>query len=484
MTEPIFRSVLSVPALCVALAVALAGQGLPIFEVNAWNVGTAKLEPWRARSCAAVGQAIASVWARLGALLCSRAALTTAAVLLALLAAHVNDAHAHGFVLAGYLAPGTIDLADVKKALDDSNAEIAKRFKGNDDAIGRISEVLMQLQAELKRGRLSAAGGHDPDAAHPFLFGKTVREEALAAKSISGSVDASGGFLLSVEQNLVYAPRLVAQSAALAAGIRFVPSGAAEVKMPIEGDDPTAYWVGEGDTITESTPQWALGNINPRKLAALVGIPNEMLQLGETMPFIGNIIENRMARAVSGELDRAIFEGNGVAEPLGLENATGIETVSMGNDGATFTSLDPFADAIGAVLENNANPTAIVVAARDWTNLLKLKEQTSGNNKPLLQESAGSGSQGVRRSIYGIPVYLSSRLSTTETQGASGAVCSSAYVFDAAWLAFIQRQALQIAVDSSRLFHQDKSEIRATLRGNLATIQPSAVCRIKGIKAS
>ena len=200
--------------------------------------------------------------------------------------------------------------------------------------------------------------------------------------------------------------------------------------------------------------------MTPRKLAALVAVPNELLQQGETSPIIARIVERRMSRAMSGGLDLAIYEGNGIGQPLGLKNTPNINTVEMGTDGATFTNLDPFADAIGLVLTANANAGAIAMHPRDWRNLLKLKEQTTGNNKPLLQESAGSGSQGVKRSIYGVPVYLTSRLSTTEVQGSSGAICSSAYVYDPTWIAFAQRLALMIARDSSRLFHQDKSEIR------------------------
>jgi hypothetical protein len=51
------------------------------------------------------------------------------------------------------------------------------------------------------------------------------------------------------------------------------------------------------------------------------------------------------------------------------------------------------------------------------------------------QQCASPGRAGRRTStaqfsLYGLPVYLSSQLSITETQGSSGAVASSAYVVD------------------------------------------------------
>jgi hypothetical protein len=99
-----------------------------------------------------------------------------------------------------------------------------------------------------------------------------------------------------------------------------------------------------------------------------------------------------------------------------------------------------------------------------WRSLIKLKEQTSGNNKPLLAEHAtspagpvGGGADAGRQSvgsIYGVPVWLSSQLSTTETQGT--ATTSSAYVYDAA-------------------------QIVAVMRADLLVPYPEAVVRISGI---
>jgi HK97 family phage major capsid protein len=118
---------------------------------------------------------------------------------------------------------------------------------------------------------------------------------------------------------------------------------------------------------------------------------------------------------------------------------------------------------------------------RTWKALLKLKEQTTGNNKPLLSESAGSPTGGIQRSLYGVPVYLTSQLSITETQGTSND-CSSAYVMQASEVVAVRRAEARIEVDSSRLFNQDMSEIRGILRFDLVVPNPKAVARIVGIK--
>ena len=103
----------------------------------------------------------------------------------------------------------------------------------------------------------------------------------------------------------------------------------------------------------------------------------------------------------------------------------------------------------------------------------ELKEGTANNNKPLLQDSAGSAGQAVSGSIYGVPVYLSSQLSIVE-----GTAESSAYVYDASQVVVVMRQDTRIELDRSRLFNSDQSEIRAILRADLAVPNPKAVVRI------
>ena len=98
-----------------------------------------------------------------------------------------------------------------------------------------------------------------------------------------------------------------------------------------------------------------------------------------------------------------------------------------------------------------------------------------------MQDSAGSGSQGISRSIYGLPVLLSSQISVTETAGTSTSVASSAYVYEASQVVAVLRQDARVEVDSSRLFNSDQSEVRAILRADLIVPNPKAVVRITGL---
>lgn len=120
---------------------------------------------------------------------------------------------------------------------------------------------------------------------------------------------------------------------------------------------------------------------------------------------------------------------------------------------------------------------------RDWGRLIALKDAT-GSERPLLVDAAGTPTEGPRRSIYGVPVHLTSQLPTTETQGSSGTVCSSSYVVQADQVVVVRRSDIEVTVDSSRLFNSYQSEVRAVGRFDMVVPNPAAVVRIKGLKAS
>src|SRR5262249_4227561 len=163
-------------------------------------------------------------------------------------------------------------------------------------------------------------------------------------------------------------------------------------------------------------------------------------------------------------------EGSGTPPEIrGLKNVSGITLDATLS--AAPTNLDVFATAITTLETNNAKATAIVMHPRTWGTLIKLKEGSANNNKPLLQQSAGRAGNAVANSIYGVPVYLSSQLSITEGAGAE----SSAYVYDGSQVVAVFRMDTTIVLDRSRLFDKDQSELRAIMRADVVVPNPLAV---------
>jgi len=160
-----------------------------------------------------------------------------------------------------------------------------------------------------------------------------------------------------------------------------------------------------------------------------------------------------------------------------LKNIAGIQTLAAATNGQT-PSLDNFADAI-ALLEAVNVPRErirIVVHPRNIGTLRKLKASTAGSYLWNSDPSATSPA-----AIFGVPVVSSAQLSTGETQGTSGAVANSAYVYDTQSLVYVQRSPIEIELDRSRLFNSDQSEMRAKLRGDLVAPTPTGIVRVTGL---
>lgn len=116
---------------------------------------------------------------------------------------------------------------------------------------------------------------------------------------------------------------------------------------------------------------------------------------------------------------------------------------------------------------NVPGPYAIATNPRNATALELLKSET-GSNEQLGRPEALP------------PVYVSSQLSVTETQG-TATDSSSAYVYAPAEVVLVRRQDATVELDRSRLFDIDASEMRAKVRADLIVPNPVAVVRITGL---
>jgi HK97 family phage major capsid protein len=184
-------------------------------------------------------------------------------------------------------------------------------------------------------------------------------------------------------------------------------------------------------------------------------------------------------KVLSLKLDAGILEGSGTPpEPTGLKNVSGEQTLAAATNGQAPT-FDNFADAI-ALLEAVNVPRErmrIVLAPRNVSTLRKSKASTAGT---YLWGDVGNAEPAT---IFGVPVVASASLGTTATQGTSGAVANSAYVYDVESVVLVWRSPIVVEIDRSRLFNSDQSELRAKLRADLISPNPTGVVRVTGLLA-
>src|SRR4029453_13935286 len=78
----------------------------------------------------------------------------------------------------------------------------------------------------------------------------------------------------------------------------------------------TAFWVGEGTSITESTPATGSLDLQAKKLGVLVKLNNELLRFAS--PFAEGLVRLDMARSAALKADLAMLEGTGGTQIRGL----------------------------------------------------------------------------------------------------------------------------------------------------------------------
>ena len=370
--------------------------------------------------------------------------------------------------------------SDKAEALIDEATDLEYRAAVLDRDVTRQGELdeIVARHSEFIASKATGFGGadHRPTTTTEYRDGDWLAGQLQTRGLTTGS--GAGSVFSPAENAGFFLDRLAAQSVAFQTGINMIKTGAKELAIPHLTADSSSAWVSEGATISASDPSAETTTATPRKLAALIQLTNEVIRDSE--PAVLGMVEFQVGRSLALKWDLGFFEGSGSAPEIrGLKNVSGIGTISMGTNGGSLSTLDQFATAIGDLATQNAEANAIVMHPRTWTAVTKLKE-TSSSNKPLVTEGSGSPTSGVRRSIYGVPVFLSSQLSITETQG-SASNASSVYVFDSSKIWSVLRTEVEIELDRSRLFNSDQSELRAIWRADVVVPDPECVVRILGV---
>jgi HK97 family phage major capsid protein len=176
------------------------------------------------------------------------------------------------------------------------------------------------------------------------------------------------------------------------------PMGGNVITIPKELTNPTAYWVDENNTITDSKLTLESITLTPKKLAAIVTITNELLA-DSNVNFSAYVL-SKIAQAFGTEEDVQFFNGSGSpmsgvfrnTHTFGKEERTSTQNLN------SLTYLN-FLNALSGVDQN-------YVAGASWffhrTVLPTVAGMKDDNNRPLLEPAFGS----TPASLFGIPIRL------------------------------------------------------------------------------
>ncbi|MFG1780932.1 phage major capsid protein [Rhodococcus oryzae] len=269
----------------------------------------------------------------------------------------------------------------------------------------------------------------------------------------------SAGSILSPQQvdDLFIRPILRDSIAAQVARVVLVQGSS--LRVPIVQADPQANWTLENSEIQISDPTISDIEIQFKALKGLTTVSNELLS--DTSGLAATLVGEGLARDTAARIDAAYFGVSVTNGPSGLGSVSGVQNVSAG---ATFSTLDPFHEAISRAETVGARVGAFVTSPEVALALAQLKVST-GSNQHLLGPDATSPTS---RSIAGIPLFVTSAVA----QGTVWAVPA-----DRTILAI--RQAVEIRSDASAYFSKDATAVRSVARVGIAPdVHPQALVKI------
>src|SRR5438067_2902938 len=192
-----------------------------------------------------------------------------------------------------------------------------------------------RLRDEVHQKMTAHAAKYDPDEADWI-----VRRLNPHRKALGTLTDTAGGTLVP----LPMLGELIDLQRSLEV---FATAGAREVALPPNGRiqfpkltaASTAYWVGEGSSITESQPTTGNLDLQAKKLGVFVKLNNELLRFAS--PSAEGLVRLDMARAAALKADQAMLEGTGGTQIKGLTTYTGIGTHTASVIGAQGDNFQP-----------------------------------------------------------------------------------------------------------------------------------------------
>ena len=347
-----------------------------------------------------------------------------------------------------------------------------------DERVYRFGGML-QSMARHKAGR---ANSQDLSV----LFPTSAQRDAYqaAVQGASENVPADGGFLVGEDFAQELLKRTYATGILPAKCRRMqISNNANSLKLP--GIDETSradgsrhggvrsYWPAEGGTITTTAPKYRMVNLNLNKLAAAYYATDELMQ---DASMLGAVVEDAFGEEMGFKLDDAIWNGDGVGKPKGVQNATGkVDYTAVG----TVSALDAsdLVKAFARVWARSMNIGEWFTNQDAIPNLHTMVLSVGASVVPMYQPMNFGGNFGVPNPfgqlLYGRPINFIEQAPQNGVDGSLTFADMSQYLL-------VDKGGLRRAVSIHVEFLTDQVVFRWTYRVDGQPLWHSALTPFKG----
>ena len=245
-----------------------------------------------------------------------------------------------------------------------------------------VTGALAEFQAEAKRQGLTARNGGI--LVPTSIFEKRATMTTTGAAAVVPDDYRADQFIGLLRNSLIVR----------SLGARVLTGLKGDTVIPKATGAATAYWLNEGDALTESGTTYGSIKLEPKTVGALTAFSRNLAL--QSNPSIEALLRDDISAVVGLAVDKALLHGTAAAkQPVGILNVVGIQTGSL----ATLSWA-----AIVALLEKlgleNINPNAVVTHAKAATKLqTTIKDSVAGGEYLM---------QGGR--VAGLPAYVTNQL--------------------------------------------------------------------------
>jgi len=245
-----------------------------------------------------------------------------------------------------------------------------------------VTGALAEFQAEAKRqGIEPKKGGLLVPAS---IFEKRATQTTTTADKIVPDDYKASEFIGLLRNSLI----VRSLGARVLSGLR------GDVVIPKQTGASTAYWLNEGDSLTESNPTFDTIGLSPKHVGALSSLSRQLIQ--QSNPAIEQLVRDDFVQVVSAAVDKALIHGTAVAkQPVGILAAANVQVGTLAT--LSWANLLGLLEKLALV---NASPNAALIHPKVATKLAStLKDATVGAEYLL---NAGR--------VAGIPAHVTNQL--------------------------------------------------------------------------
>ena len=236
-----------------------------------------------------------------------------------------------------------------------------------------VTGALAEFQSEAKRQGLTARNGGI--LVPTSIFEKRATMTTTGAAAVVPDDYRADQFIGLLRNSLIVR----------SLGARVLTGLKGDTVIPKATGAATAYWLNEGDSLTESNTTYSSIKLEPKTVGALTAFSRNLAL--QSNPSIEALLRDDISAVVGLAVDKALLHGTAAAkQPVGILNVVGIQTGSL----ATLSWA-----AIVALLEKlgleNINPNAAVTHAKAATKLQTTLKDSVAGGEYLMQGGRVAG---------------------------------------------------------------------------------------------